>query len=293
MKKYSKSSLNRKRWVKYLIMILSVIIIICIFAIVYINFTNYIVYENINNDAMHISDEKAEKSTPIILNNIIIGATYKKEWVSSSRYYNMSNFKEDIKMKLYTSKGSSGTFDLELVKKTNSNIIGLTNSINRTEEYIGIITDNEYNYIPLVNIQKYDSKKVDYISKIKEALGVNKILNSSIQINNVYETFIELGENITLLEVTSSNNSKNGAYASLIMIDSKGKASIIKYNYINNKEKAEDFKIYLLKFAIDLNNDSKNEIVIQEVDEFETIYSVLEYRDNKFITVLSEVIKNN
>ena len=107
--------------------------------------------------------------------------------------------------------------------------------------------------------------------------------------------FMKIGKNITLLEVTSSkkDKNKNGAYCSLILIDEKGKSSIIKYNYINNTKKAEDFKIYEIKFAIDLNNDLKNELVIQEVDEFETKYSVLEYRDNKFVTVLSEVIKNN
>ena len=293
MKKYSKTDLIKKRWIKFGIIILLIIIVICVSYIIYINFKNHIVYENINNDAIHISDEKAKESTPIILNNVVIGATYKKEWVSSTRYYNVSSIKEDSKMRLFTSKGSAGTFDLELIDKVKSNIIGLTNSTNRTEEYISIIENENYNYLPMVKLNSYKTKEKEYKEKIKEALSMYKILNNTIQINNVYECVLELGENITLLEVTSSSENKNGAYSAIVMIDSKGQASLVKYNYINNKEKAEDFKIYLIKFVMDLNNDLKNELIIQEVDEFETRYSVLEYRNNKFVTVLSEVIKNN
>ena len=293
MKKYSKTDLIKKRWIKFGIIILLIIIVICVSYIIYINFKNHIVYENINNDAIHISDEKAKESTPIILNNVVIGATYKKEWVSSTRYYNVSSIKEDSKMRLFTSKGSAGTFDLELIDKVKSNIIGLTNSTNRTEEYISIIENENYNYLPMVKLNSYKTKEKEYKEKIKEALSMYKILNNTIQINNVYECVLELGENITLLEVTSSSENKNGAYSAIVMIDSKGQASLVKYNYINNKEKAEDFKIYLIKFVMDLNNDLKNELIIQEVDEFETRYSVLESRNNKFVTVLSEVIKNN
>ena len=292
MKKYSKDKLIRKRWIKFLIILLIVIIVSLISLVIYINVINHFVYDDINNDAIHISDEKAQESTPIILNNIVIGAVYKNEWTSCTRYYNKSKIKEKTEMELFTSKGKAGVFNLEVVNQINGNVVGFTNSTNRISEYIAIIKNENYNYLPMTKIVDYESKADDYNSKIKEALGLYNILNDSIQINNVYEACINAGENVTLLEVTSSKENKNGAYSTLIMIDGKGNPSVVKYNYIKNRDKAEDFKIYNIKFVLDLNNDLKNELVIQEVDEFETKYSVLEYRNNKFVTVLNEVIKN-
>ena len=189
MDKYSKEELVRKRWTKYLIIFFIIVITMCLGLIVYIYVTNYFIYDKVNNDAIHVTDEKAEKSTPIILNNVVIGAVYKNEWVSSARYYNMSKIKEQTELELFTLKGKAGTFNLELVKQVNSNVVGLTNSTNRISEYVATFKNENYNYLPMVKLDNYKIKEEEYQSKIKDALGLYNILNNSIKITNVYENW--------------------------------------------------------------------------------------------------------
>lgn len=292
MKKYSKNKLLFKNYLKYLIIILFIIIVIGIAFVAYIKINNVIEFTNVDKSAMNISDEKAKLSTPIIVNNIVLGGVYKSEWVSTARYYNMSDFKKDIELRFYGKEGSSGVFTLLEVGKSLSNIIGLTDTTNTINEYVGIINEEQLSYIPLISkSEDIDSNK--YNDKIKEVLGVYNIFNNSVNINKVHECYINNTDKATILEVTSnSNGNASGAYSAIIMIDNTGKAYLLKYNYVHNKEKAEDFKIYSVKFVIDLNDDGINEIITSGTDEFETMYSVLEFKKSKFVEVLSESLKN-
>ena len=54
---------------------------------------------------------------------------------------------------------------------------------------------------------------------------------------------------------------------------------------------ASDWPIYSFKFVGDINEDGTSEIVIQETKEFEVIYDILEYRNGKFVEVLSASTK--
>lgn len=292
MDKYSKDKIVFKRNIKCLIIVLLIIITICIAFIIYINTQNIIEFNNYDDSAIYISDEKAKLSTPIILNNIILGGVYKDEWVSTARYYNMSDYKEDTEVRFYCDEGSSGVFTIQKVGQSLTNFIALTDSLNEVTEYVAVINSETLNYIPKTSKIDYQDS-TEYNENIKDALGLYTILNDSIKVNNGYECYISSNEKVTLLEVTSNSlENSNDAYSAIIMIDSKNKSYLVSYNYVNDNEKAEDFKIYSVKFVIDLNEDGINEIVISGTDEFETSYSVLEFENNKFTCVLSETIKN-
>ena len=45
------------------------------------------------------------------------------------------------------------------------------------------------------------------------------------------------------------------------------------------------------KFIADLNNDGTNEVIIQEVKEFEAKYDIIEFKNDNFIEVLSSELK--
>lgn len=98
------------------------------------------------------------------------------------------------------------------------------------------------------------------------------------------------GENGKIICATSDGKNKFGVYS--VVIYSTGKtAKIIKYNYVKDINSSVDWPIYSLKFVYDLNMDGISEIVIQETNEYEIKYSVMEYKNNKFYEVLSEKIK--
>ena len=83
-----------------------------------------------------------------------------------------------------------------------------------------------------------------------------------------------------------------GAYSALIAYDTyTGKVDCIKYNYVRNKNKAQDFGIITLKFVCDLNSDGINELIVQDTKEFSTTYSIIEYRDGKYVQILSSTQK--
>ena len=98
------------------------------------------------------------------------------------------------------------------------------------------------------------------------------------------------GENGKIICATSDGKTELGVYS--VVIYSNGKsAKIIKYCYVKNTRKAVDWPIYSLKFVYDLNSDGMSEIVIQETNEYQIKYSIIEYREDKFYEVLSEKIK--
>lgn len=113
----------------------------------------------------------------------------------------------------------------------------------------------------------------------------------SVKITEVYDVVISDTEKGYVIFATNEVNKGKGAYSTVIYVSNTGKRKIIKYNYINDKNNAEDWPVYSLNFVADLNQDGTNEILIQETKEFEVKYDVIEYKQNNFYEIMSAIAK--
>ena len=91
--------------------------------------------------------------------------------------------------------------------------------------------------------------------------------------------------------ITNEVGKYSGGYSAVIYIANTGESKIIKYSYVKNFKKSSDWPIYSFKFIADLNNDGTNEVIIQEVKEFEAKYDIIEFKNDNFIEVLSSELK--
>ncbi len=291
--KYSKTRLVGKRWLSVIIVALIVILIVSISYIVYVNTTNIIVYENINYDSSTVDDNIASKSTPIIVNNIVLGGVYENKWVSMDRYYFKSINKESFDIDIFTSKGKTGTFKLKSVDKNDESLTAyaITTRTNYADEYFavksGSTTTSKMDKITLDD----DSIEVykDYVSK---ALGLYKALNSTVKIREVYEVALVPGKISYIITATNEGNTSNGVYSTVVYVSDIKDVQLIKYNYVKNVNNSSEFAIYTTKFIADLNGNKESEIILQETKEFKTKYSILELNNGKFYEVLSTTINN-
>lgn len=289
MENYSKSKLVRKRGEKSLIIILAVILVIIIALAILILANNNIVKEKVNFDATSASDDIAKNSTPIVVNNLVVGATYNGNWVSAERYYLKSINKNGLEIDLFSKNGKLGTYELNEVtqKAGTTSVYTTTTRANLVDEYFAV-SKNTINSIP--SISSKEATDEDY-KAVKKALGIYRLLNTSVKIENVYEVMISDAVYGKVIVASNEAGESSGAYTAVIFVDNSNHSSIIKYNYIRNLKKSSDWPIYSVAFIADLNNDSSKELVLIETKEFEAKYDILEYRNGKFVEVLSAVVK--
>jgi hypothetical protein len=289
MGKYSKSKLVKKRYVGILVFIVSVLFVLGISLILFVNINNYISYGKVIENASQINDDIATKSTPIIINNMLLGAIYENKFVSSERYFFKSTNKENIDMNVYSSTGKTGTFKLSKITKDakSSNVIAAITRNNYTDEYIAFVNNTNYSGVSKLDETRYN----EFVKSVKSALGFYFILNMSIKIDSIYEITLKQGETSYLVFVTNDGNVNSGVYNSVIYLDSNKNGKCIKYNYVKNINNASEFGIYSLKFVIDINGDNVKEIVLQETKEFKTNYLILQNINNEFYQVLSSEVK--
>ena len=289
MEKYSKEKLKRKRGVRTLVIILVIIIVLCLAGIIYILLNNNIVKEKVDDSARFVNDNEAANSTPIIINNLIVGANYNSKWVSAERYYVKGINKNKFEVDLFNQDGKLGTYELnEITQQPNStSVYTTTTRVNLVDEYYGLAKDTNK---VLSKTVKSDITDED-IKSVKKALGFYRMLNTSVKVKEVYEVSITNDVYGKVIISTNEPGKSMGAYSVAVFVDNSGKASIIKYNYIRNLKDASNWPIYSLKFVADLNSDSSKELVLEEAKEFEANYSILEYRNGKFYEVLSSVVK--
>lgn len=291
--KYSKTKLVGKRWMFVAIIVLIILLIAGISYTVYINKTNNIVYENINEDSSSVSDNIASQSTPILINNIILGGVYDSKWVSMDRYYFKSVNKETYDIDIFTRKGKSGTFKLRSVDKSSDGLVAYatTTRTNYNDEYFAVKAES-------TTTAKMDKINLDnegtevYKNYVKKALGIYGILNSSIKIREVYEVALVPGEISYIITATNDGKTNNGVYSAVIFVNRFNEVNLIKYNYVKDVNNSSNFGIYTTKFIADLNGDKKCEIILQETKEFNTKYSVMELKNNKFYEVISAIVNN-
>lgn len=291
--KYSKTKLVGKRWMSLAIILVIILIISSIALKIYINSTNIIVYENIDKDSSKVNQNTASQSTPIVINNLVIGGVYDDKWVSMERYYLDSVNKESYDIDIFTRKGKTGSFKLKGVEQNEEATVTYTTttSTNYRDEYFAVKAGT-------TSVAKMDEIPLDedniplYKDYVKKALGLYGFLNNTIKIREVYEVALIPGEISYVISATNEGKTSSGVYSSVIFVDNISKVKLIKYNYIKDINNAEDFGIYTTKFISDLNGDKKCEIILQETREFNTKYSVMEYFDDKFYEVLSTTVNN-
>ena len=291
--KYSKNKLINKRLIFVVVIILILLLITSISFIAYINVTNNIVYNNINDDSSGVDDNIASQSNPIVINNIILGGVYNDKWVSMERYFFRSKNKEKTDIDVFTKKGKTGTFKLNEITKGNEATAAYTSTTrtNYSDEYFAVKTGNMI-VSKMVLITLNDDNIKIYKDKVKKALGIYGIFNNTIKIKEVYEVALIPGKLSYVITATNDGKTNNGVYSTVIYVDDRGKARLIKYNYVKNINAASDFGIYTIKFVADLNDDNVCDIILQETREFKTKYSVMELKNNKFFEVLSATINN-
>lgn len=290
MAKYKKNANKKRNLLKLFMSVLLVIVVIGIVAIVYLTVNNNISKFLVDESAKNVSNEEAKNSTPIIVNNLLLGGVYNNKFVSVDKYFFNSTNKEGTKINLYSPEGKSGEYEITSVKKDgNSSNVYITNSKqNLTHEYFGVISSKENIFKELREVEIFDE---DY-ARVKDSIGLYKMLNTSINISKVYETTITSGNKVRIILATNSPNKGMGAYSTIVVYDEfLNKSQCIKYNYVRNKEDASDFGIISLKFIVDLNNDGINEIILQETKEFEVIYSVFTFKNDKYYQILSSSMK--
>lgn len=290
MSNYSKSKLKKKRLIPIIIVIFISLLIIASVFVIYLSIKNNIVIEKVDDSAKLISDDVAKKSTPIIVNNIVIGAVNDKTWVSSDKYYFNSSNKENTDIDVYNKTGKAGKYNISKLEKDSDNISPyvVTSRVNKSDEYFAIganATDNML--VPGVSESITDE---DY-SLTKKALGMYRMLNSSIKISSVYDIEVNSELSGKIICVTSKGKNIFGVYSAVVFVDEYNKVTLIKYNYIKNVKKATNWPVYSFEFCADLNSDGQNELILQETYESSIKYDILEYRDNKFYEVLSSSLK--
>ena len=291
MKKYSKEKLKLRSKIKVLIVLLCIIAIVCIGVLVVSLFSKKIVVEKIDSTPDNVSDDVAQNSNPVIVNNLILGATYDKKWVASQRYYLKGKNGENTEVDAYSKTGKMGKCKIGKINKDGktSSIYTTISKLNLLTEYFAVSTSDK-------NVMPHPASRVtniteEYIKDVKKALGIYRIFNMSVKITEVYDITISDNEKGYLIFATNEINKGKGAYSTVIYVSSTGKKKIVKYSYINNKDNAEEWPIYSLNFVADLNGDGINELLIQETKEFEVKYDVIEYKNNNFYEILSSVAK--
>ncbi len=291
MKKYSKEKLKARRGIKVIIVILSIIVVICIAVILFSLFSKKIIFEKIDSSASNVSDDVASNSTPIIVNNLILGATYDKKWVANEKYYLNSKNGENTEVDAYSKGGKMGKYTVGKINKDSKTASMYTtiSKDNLLNEYFAIAaSDTNAMPNPASKVTNIDES---YINDVKKSLGLYRIFNMSVKITEVYDVVISDTEKGYVIFATNEVNKGKGAYSTVIYVSNTGKRKIIKYNYINDKNNAEDWPVYSLNFVADLNQDGTNEILIQETKEFEVKYDVIEYKQNNFYEIMSAIAK--
>lgn len=143
-KKYSKNEMKRKSAVKFLIAIFTVILIICVSFFIFVGTKNYIVSEKIDDSAKNQSDDVVKSSTPIVINNVIVGAVYNGNFVASQSYY-FRNDKKNIDVDVYTEDGKKGKYQLTSQEKdtATSTMYAYVNTPDRASEFIAVASSDK------------------------------------------------------------------------------------------------------------------------------------------------------
>lgn len=289
-KKYSKGELKARRGLKVLSIFVSIIVVVCVCFIVFVAMQNNVVQERIDDLASHMSDDVVSHATPIILNNVVLGATYNKQWVASESYY-FRNQEKLVDIDVYNESGKKGKY--KVTNYANADASGsfyiTSDSPNTAEEFLAIgSSDMDIMMKPATKEQNVTQEDIELV---KKALGIYRIFNTSVKVNSIHYVTLNAESRGKIICATNESGKSSGAYSAVIYVSNTGKSQLIKYNYIRDLDNASNWPIYSFKFIADLNQDGMNDIILQETKEFDVKYDVIEYKNGKFTEVLSTQMK--
>lgn len=288
MKKYSKDKLKIRRVMISLTMVLIAMLIIGMVLLFCFCLKDKFEISNQVNNAINVSDEVAQNSEPIVIDNLVVGALYNNTWVSATKYLKSSK-KSELDTNVYTKTTRAGKYKIKDTYSFGDSLFVNTTYPNYVDEYFSIPGDTYALSSQFSETQIIDE---DYKS-VKRALGINRIYNSSMNIKSVYSGFINSATPIRILSVTSSKKGMFGGVYSAIIVSyvESNKSQILQYSYTKDLENSYDFPLYSVEFLADLNGDGMSEVVTREVTEFNVTYNIFEYKKGKYIKVLCETMK--
>lgn len=289
MKKYSKEKLKFRRFFIFLIVLLIIVLILGFVLLFAFCLNDKFDVSPQENDAINVSDDIASNSLPIVIDNLVVGAIYDNNWVSSNKYYLKSNNKSELETYVYNGSSRAGEYIIKEVYTYGDSVFVDSTYPNNVDEYFSIPTDS---YALISQFNEAQIEEVDY-TYVKKALGFYRIYNSSMNIIKVYSGYVNVDTPIRVISLTSSKRGLfGGVYSAIIVANvNTGKAEILQYSYTKDFENSYDFPLYSVEFLADFNGDGKAELVTREVTEFNVTYNIFEYKDNKYIKVLSETMK--
>ena len=226
----------------FLISIFVVLLVIGIVLLACFCFNDRIEIESQKNDAINVSDDVALNSTPIIIDNLVVGATYNSRWVSANKYYFKSNNKNDCEIDVYNDDVKAGTYKIKEFLTDENTVFVNTSYPNYVDEYFAIAKDSNYALVSQFGQTQVEQKDYEYV---KKALGLYRLYNTTMNIKNVYNGYINANTPVRILTVTSNGKGMfGGVYSSIILaFPNENKAKILQYSYTKDLENSDDFPI--------------------------------------------------
>lgn len=278
---------KRRMIIPILIIVFILIIISCVLFLWYTLSGNYIHIGHTDNKAEDVTAMYAKNSNIIIVNGIVLGASKDNNWISSQKFYEANSTNSQIEVDVFGKNSQYGTYKTASIKKHNKSVIYTTIAKSGPlSDYIAKSSTEGAKILP--GMTKLEPTKEDE-EFVKEAIGSYKLINGSVKVESVYGTNInEVTDKIIC--ATSAKSNLLGVYSAVVYV-SGGKAHLVKYSYVRDTKDSDRWPVYSLQFVIDLNEDNKPEIVLQETTGTDTSYSVLELRENNtFYEVLRSTI---
>ena len=280
---------NKKRiFIPILIILLILIIVSCGLFLWYTLSGNYLNITYTDEVANNVNMQEASNSNIIIANGVVLGGVNGNKWVLPDKFYEANSSKNGFKVDVFSNNSQYGTYDTAKLRKYNKSVIYTTLvKENVPSTYIAISATDDAKMLP--GMTKLEGNQEDE-KYVKEALGAYKYINGSVKITEVYGTNIN---NVTdkIICATSGNANILGAYSAVVYVTGN-KAHLVKYSSVRDTKNADMWPIYSLQFVMDLNNDNKPELVLQETTGNNASYCVLELREkNMFYEVLRTTIE--
>lgn len=290
MKTYSKGKLKLKRAMMALVFLFVALLIAGLVLLFAFCLKDNIEICEEKNDAVNVSDDVAANSQPIIIDNLVVGATYNSRWVSANKYYLKSNFKSDVELSVYNKDTRAGVYKIKELYTSDDSVFVNTTYPNYIDEYFALPSSDNYALISQFKEAQYEEKDIEYV---KDALGIYKVYNNTMSIKKVYNGYINIDTPVRLITVNSTNKGAFGGIYNAVIIayPNDNKAQLVQYNYTKDFENADDYPLSSVEFLADFNGDGNSELILREVTEFNVTYNIFEYQDGKYFKVLSETMK--
>lgn len=287
MKKTNKTNQARRIIIPILIIVFVVVIISCALFLWYTLSGNYINLSYTDDSAKNVTLSQAANSNVIIVNGIVLGASSQNGWVSADKFYEANSSTSEIEVDVLGTNAMYGTYKTASIKLYDKSVIYTTIAKEGIPtKYLALAATENTKVFP--GMTKLTPTKEDE-QYVKDAIGSYDIINGSVKVLEVYATDInEVTDRIIC--ATSKNANLLGAYSAVVYVTGN-KAHLVKYAYVRDTENSDRWPVYSLQFVMDLNYDSKPEIILQETTGNDTSYSVLEQREqNRFYQVLRSTI---